>query len=221
MSVRGAFVYLALMVLLCGCTAPAPRTEGIPDLGRLRVVTRAGDVPGYDRSCQKGRHACSFGPAWTDDNGTTWGHDGCDTRAQVLARDLEQVVFKPGTHRCVVVSGQLRDPYTDRTVDYRRGANPQPVQVDHVFGLGSVWDRGAASWPQSLRTDLANDPRNLLATTAAVNESKSDKTPQDWRPPARSGWCTYARHFYDVAVAYDLAVTRGDVRALKTMLQTC
>lgn len=143
------------------------------------------------------------------------------TRDQILARDLRDVAYKPGTHRCVVVSGELDDPYSGLVVQYRRGSSPQAVQVDHVFGLHAAWDRGAATWPQQRRTDLANDPRNLLTTTATVNESKGDQTPRDWRPPDRSGWCTFAQHFADVALGYDLAVTPADVRALRTMLATC
>lgn len=217
-------VLLVLAVLLAlalagGCTA-APHAAA-PDLGKLRVVAHPAHAPGYQRSCRPGR-GCSFGPAWTDDNDDPrWGHDGCASRDQALARDLEQVALKPGTRGCVVVSGRLRDPYTGQVVEYRRGANPQPVQVDHVFGLASSWDRGAAAWPQARRTAFANDPRELQTTTASVNASKGDRTPAEWRPPVRAGWCGFARQFYDVATAYDLAVTPADVDALRAMLRTC
>ena len=219
MTVGRALVVLLLLGVLGGCVT-APSDQANPDLSRLRVVPRAEDIPAYDRSCSKG-HACSFGAAWTDDVTVAGGHSGCGTRDEILSRDLQRVTFKPRTHGCVVASGQLHDPYTGQVVEYRRGSNPQPVEVDHVFGLHASWNRGAAFWPQQRRTDLANDPRNLLTTTSSVNESKSDKTPEAWKPPARAGWCTYAHHFYDVALSYDLGVTSADVRSLRVMFQAC
>ena len=59
---------------------------------------------GYDRS--------HFGLAWADTDG-----NGCDTRNDILARDLTQVVMEPGsTNNCVVASGVLVDPYTAKTL---------------------------------------------------------------------------------------------------------
>ena len=52
------------------------------------------------------REACVFGPAWSDDQDAPGGHDGCDTRNNVLAQDLSDVVFKPGTRDCVVLSAR-------------------------------------------------------------------------------------------------------------------
>lgn len=216
---RALAALLLLFASLAGC-ATAPAESTVPDLSRLRVVVVADDVGGYDRACSRG-HSCSFGAPWTDDVSVPGGKNGCGTRDDSLRRDLQNVTLKPGTHGCVVTAGELHDPYTRRVVEYRRGSTPQLVEVDHIFGLHAIWNRGAASWPQARRTDVANDPRNLLTTTSSVNESKSDRTPQDWKPPARTGWCTYARRFYDVALTYDLAVTAADVQSLKTMLRTC
>ena len=65
------------------------------------------------------------------------------------------------------------------------------VQIDHVVPLGAAWARGARDWPQSERERFANDPVNLLATSASANESKSDRGPAEWLP--RSAYrCAYA-----------------------------
>ena len=47
---------------------------------------RPGYHPGYERSCDPG--GCVFGREWTDKNATRFGHNGCDTRQDVL---LEQM----------------------------------------------------------------------------------------------------------------------------------
>lgn len=73
-------------------------------------------------------------PAWTDDQGTTWGRDGCPTREQILHRDLRGVDFRAGTGECVVLGGILQDPYVPRTIEFSK-ARPLEVQVDHVIPL--------------------------------------------------------------------------------------
>ncbi|WP_328320026.1 hypothetical protein OHA70_20715 [Kribbella sp. NBC_00382] len=50
------------------------------------------------------------------------GHDGCDTRNNVLAKQLTDVSFKAGAKHCVVMSGQLLDPYTSRLINFRKAA---------------------------------------------------------------------------------------------------
>lgn len=149
-----------------------------------------------------------------------WGHDGCDTRNQVLARDMTAVVIKAGTHGCVVQSGVLVDRYSGQRVTFDRSAASE-VPVDHVVALGSAWDRGAAQWDPRLRRDFANDPDNLVATTRAVNSAKSDKTPASWSPPTRAGACWYVQTYLTVVRRYDLAVTTAEAFALSGTLRHC
>lgn len=164
-------------------------------------------TPGYERSCARGA-GCVFGPAWTDDaDGVDWGHNGCDTRNDVLRRDLTEVQVKPGTHGCLVLSGTLVDPYSGAQVAFVRGAESAQVQVDHVFPLSQAWNRGAASWALSRRISFANDPLNLVATTAAENQAKSDKMPGQWSPSTAPGRCLYVLRFRQVAERYALVVT--------------
>jgi hypothetical protein len=37
---------------------------------------------------------------------------GCGQRDDVLARDMTDKTFEPGTHNCVVLTGHVHDPYS-------------------------------------------------------------------------------------------------------------
>ena len=69
----------------------------------LETLAVKGRAPktGYERS--------QFGTAWSDVD-----RNGCDTRNDILYRDLTSIVFKSGTRDCVVLSGILVDPYSGR-----------------------------------------------------------------------------------------------------------
>jgi hypothetical protein len=215
---------VAASVLMAGCAlsgGPAgPNLKSTSaKLDGLRVVPRRVTVPAYDRSCRKS-HACVFGPAWSDDVDVAGGHDGCSTRDDVLKSQLRQVQVRAGTHGCVVTEGDLVDAYTGDQVHFTKSAADR-VEIDHVFPLAASWDFGASGWTLRQRRNFANDPRNLLATSEAVNRAKSDKTPSGWSPPTGGGTCTYARVYVGVAYAYGLAVTTADRRALRAMLKEC
>jgi Protein of unknown function (DUF1524) len=153
-----------------------------------------------------------FGPAWSVDV----DRNGCGARDDVLRRDLTKVRLRG---RCTVVAGVLADPYTGRTVTFTK-AHAAEVQIDHVVPLGAAWVRGARDWPQAERERFANDPVNLLATTASANESKSDRGPAEWLPRAAFR-CAYAVQWIGVSTRYKLAVTRPDKASLTTLLARC
>ena len=91
-----------------------------------------------------GYRRAQFGPAWTDDVTVAGGHNGCDTRNDMLRRDLTHVVIKAGTGGCVVASGVLRDPYTATVIAFIRGRQTSSaIQIDHVVALGDAWQTGA------------------------------------------------------------------------------
>lgn len=50
----------------------------------------------------------TFGQKWSDDVTVEGGHNGCDTRNDVLRKQLEEVVVKPGT--------RVTDPYSGERV---------------------------------------------------------------------------------------------------------
>lgn len=125
------------------------------DLARLPVVVRRPYVPGYQRPCGRG-DACFFGPAWTDDQNSVDGHNGCSTRDDVPAAQLRDVQLRDGS-RCVVVAGILHDPYTGATITFNK-SRAYLVLLDHVAPLALVWDLGASQWSQAQREAYANDP---------------------------------------------------------------
>jgi hypothetical protein len=172
------------------------------ELAKLKDAT-PDSMSGYSRD--------RFGPAWKDVD-----HNGCDTRNDILARDLDQVA-KRG--RCVVIAGKLYDPYTGTDITFTK-AHAIKVQIDHVFPLGLAWQMGADHWTTDKRTQLANDRDNLLAVSSRPNEQKSDKGPAEWQPP-KAFECIYAEKFIAVADEYSLTVTRADHSELSTMLDTC
>ena len=139
--VTGLGLVVASVSAVAGCAetpgSAAPTGSVAQLLARVRVVPSRPDPAGYDRSCRAG-HRCVFGPAWTDAHNGAGGRDGCDTRNNVLAAQLRDVVRRPGS-RCVVIRGTLDDPYTGRTISWSK-ARASAVQIDHIVspcpGLG-------------------------------------------------------------------------------------
>ncbi|HEY0360475.1 MAG TPA: HNH endonuclease family protein, partial [Mycobacteriales bacterium] len=138
--------------VLAGCgtaVTPAPDPAGSPagtpgpPAATLAVVDA---LPVKGRAPRTGYSRGEFGSAWADVD-----HNGCDTRNDVLARDLTGTARKPGTRGCVVLSGTLRDPYSGRTIAFRRGPRSADVQIDHVVALSNAWQTGAQGWPAARR----------------------------------------------------------------------
>lgn len=156
-----------------------------------------------------------FGQKWADVD-----RNGCDTRNDILARDLTDLTFKPGTRDCVVLSGVLYDRYTDETIQFVRVSEGyQPVQIDHVIPLSVAWASGSESWTLDKREQFANDPLNLQTTTA--NQQKGDSTPSRWMPESATAACEYSARYVTVLDAYDLTVTADDAAALRATLTSC
>lgn len=200
---------------------PAPTSSSAPEaqgqarsgsalaaLERLEVKGRAPKT-GYDRA--------EFGPAWTDTD-----HNGCDTRNDVLARDLVDETFKPGTRDCVVLTGVLEDPYTGTQIHFTRGqGTSEAVQIDHVVALSDAWQKGAQGLSEAQRTALANDPLNLLAVDGPSNQKKSDADAASWLPPRSAARCPYVARQIAVKMTYTLWVTDGEKGAMERVLESC
>ncbi|WP_019346497.1 HNH endonuclease family protein [Mycolicibacterium conceptionense] len=113
----------------------------------------------------------AFGESWDDDNSAPGGHNGCDTRNDILDRDLVDKTFV-AIKRCptAVATGTLHDPYTNAVVSFVRGNQTgASVQIDHIVPLALAWDLGARDWPDDMRLRFANDPANLLAVAGKPN----------------------------------------------------
>lgn len=197
---------------------PAPVAPLAGLLAGIAAVPDRPAAPGYDRDCSPDA-GCVFGPAWTDDNDVELGRNGCDTRNDILARDLNDVVHKEGTNNCVVLSGHFTEPYTGRPVDFVRAETD--IQIDHMVPLALAWDLGAHTWPLERRINFANDPRNLLAADGPANQSKGDQGPGTWLPINAAFRCEYAARFATVLVAYALPLPESDLQSLRTTAASC
>ncbi|MFY9921719.1 MAG: deoxyribonuclease, partial [Mycobacterium sp.] len=79
-----------------------------PAYDTARATLERLPVKGWDRNTDFARYR--FGEAWSDDVNVDFGHNGCNTRDDILRRDLADLVVRPGT--CYAQSGVLHDPYT-------------------------------------------------------------------------------------------------------------
>ena len=164
-----------------------------------------------------------FGQRWSDDVEVEFGHNGCDTRNDILRRDLNNLQVKPGTHDCVAYSGDFIDPYTGQAVHFQRGAdgNAADVHIDHVVALANAWATGASEWDDDTRRNFANDPQNLVATLKDANKAKGAHDAAGWLPPNENYRCEFARTQITVKRAYGLGVTPAEKQALLDALGTC
>ena len=155
-----------------------------------------------------------FGRAWADVDG-----NGCDTRDDVLARDLTDVDLDPGG--CVVLAGTLLDPYTGTTIAFVRGPDSADVQIDHLVALDDAWRTGARAWPPARRLAFANDPANLLAVDGDANQDKGAGDASQWLPPQAGYGCVYVVRQLRVKAAYGLWLTPDEHDAAATALRGC
>jgi hypothetical protein len=196
-------------------TTPIPLAKGtaLAGLAALLVKGRA-PMTGYARS--------QFGQAWSDDNDQPFGHNGCDTRNDILRRDLKTIVVKAGTAGCVALSGRLDDPYTAMVIAFRRGESTSTrVQIDHVVALGDAWRSGAQQLSATQRLGLANDPLNLLAVDGPANLQKSDSDAASWLPANKAFRCTYVARQVAVKRKWRLWVTAAEQATVSAVLATC
>ncbi len=140
----------------------------------------------------------------------------------MLARDLTAETFKAGTRNCVVLTGNLADPYSGRAIAFQRGQDTSDdVQIDHVVALANSWRTGAQGWDAVKRTAFANDRLNLLAVDGPLNMQKGDGDAATWLPPNRSYRCAYVARQVAVKVAYGLWMTQAERNAIATVLSAC
>ncbi|GAA2035075.1 hypothetical protein GCM10009819_19360 [Agromyces tropicus] len=187
-----------------GLTA-AEVEEAEATLASLPVKGRA-PMTGYERD--------EFGHGWTDVD-----HNGCDTRNDVLARDLEDIDRPAG---CRVLAGLLDDPYTGRVIEFIRGqGTSQLVQIDHVVPLANAWVTGAQQLSEEERVEFANDPLNLLAVDGSANQQKGAGDAATWLPSNRGFRCEYVARQVAVKAAHGLWVTAPERDAIRGVLDGC
>ena len=185
---------------------------------QLRAVANRLPIGGWDRVSDFRRGA--FGEAWSDDVDVEYGHNGCNTRDDILRRDLTDLVVRPGT--CFAQSGTLHDPYGGAVIAFARGPQTSAaVQIDHVVSLSDAWYGGAREWDDARRRDFANDPRNLIAVDGKVNFDKAFRDAGSWLPPNVAFRCAFVARVVDVKTAYGLAVSRREKDAIENVLAGC
>ena len=199
---------IALVAILSFPNANAANSTAEILLDSLAVKGRAPKT-GYTRA--------QFGQTWADVN-----RNGCDTRNDILKRDLTNVVFREGTRNCVVESGTLIDPYSGITINFVKGVkSSMEVQIDHVVALSNAWQTGAFKLTLERRTEFANDPENLLAVQGRLNSQKGDGDAATWLPPLKKYRCTYVSKQIAVKAKYGLWVTAPEKAAMKNILAKC
>ena len=205
---------LAASLVLTGCggdgakksPAPGPRGAAGSALGAVDSLPVKGRAPktGYSRD--------QFGKGWTDTD-----HNGCETREDILKRDLKDVKLKD---KCDVSSGTLvHDPYTGQSITFTRGASK--IDIDHVVALSDAWQKGAQQWDKQKRAAFANDPLNLIAVDASANRRKSDGDAATWLPPYKAYRCTYVADQVAVKKKYGVWLTDAEKTAMKSVLDGC
>jgi len=195
---------------------PAPHTS--PDYDDARAQLAALPVKGWDRQTDFSRYR--FGEPWSDDVNVEFGRNGCNTRDDILRRDLTQLVVRPGT--CYAQSGVLIDRYTGESIAFVRGPDSsEAIQIDHVISLSDAWYKGARDWDEQRRRDFANDPRNLLAVGAKANFDKAFRDANAWLPPNPAFRCEFVALQIAVKAAYRLWVSANEKRAMAAVLDDC
>jgi hypothetical protein len=189
----------------------------ISQASEVTASTVLSTLPVKGRAAKTGYTRAQFGQTWADVD-----RNGCDTRNDMLKRDLTEIVFKVKTRNCVVESGVLLDRYSGETINFVRGnVTSMEVQIDHVVALSNAWQTGAFKLTVIQRTALANDPLNLFAVKGRLNSQKGDGDAATWLPPLKSFRCAYVAQQIAVKAKYSLWVTAPEKDAMVRILTAC
>ena len=165
-------------------TPPVPAGKFPPvDAAAVRAQLDSLDVRG--RAPRTGYSRDQFGPDWPTNE------RGCDARNETLARDMTDVVFRPGSDDCIVLTGNLTCPYTGQELRFTRGETSRDIHVDHRVALSDAWQTGAQYWDHETRVRFANDPINLVAVDGPANMAKGDSNAASWLPPNKPYRCNF------------------------------
>ena len=226
-----------LVVALSGCGLQDYLLEQVDSIGESGIpstiavgpggtyvdsaaLTRMLQLPVRSRVSMQGYSRAAFGPLWDDNVDVQFGRNGCNTRDDILRRDLTQVELRRGT--CLVQRGVLHDPYSGETIEFVRGPETsETVQVDHVVALADAWYKGARAWDDKRRRDFANDPRNLLAVGAKANFDKAFRDAAGWLPANAAFECDFVARQVEVKADYGLWVSSNEKTAMRRVLRNC
>lgn len=215
-ALRTILIALALGIVIANAVSqPTIEANEAPATGTALAALETLEVKGVAASTGYERE--NFGSAWADVDG-----NGCDTRNDILARDLTDLTYSTRDKACEVRTGTFADPYTGETISFVRGnKTSSAVQIDHVIPLMDAWRKGAQSWDDETRLRFANDPLNLLASDGSANQSKGARDASAWLPPNHAFRCTYIARQIAVKAEYELWVTPSEHEAMATVLDRC
>ena len=188
--------------------ASSAATSGLSALAVLETlaISEQESIAGFSRE--------AFGQLWLDVDG-----NGCDTRNDTLARDLDGVKKSGG---CKVVAGTLDDPYTGAGIVFERGNGTSArVQIDHVVSLEDAWQKGAKQWSDDQRATFANDPLNVLAVAGASSTDRVGRDASAWMPGRAAFHCEFVSTQVSVKATYALSVTQAERDAMAGVLNSC
>lgn len=190
-------------------TRPTPTTVSPVATGDEKLIPLVVAAPSHVSSYER---QTAFG-GWI-------GVDGCrDTRAAVLVRESAVPVTFTGRSACTVATGRWTDPWSGvtTTVAHR-------LALDHMVPLANAWRSGAWAWTREKRVSYANDVADalhLIPILATENLAKGDSGPEQWKPPNRSQWCTYARVWDRIKAKWNLTATPAEWNTLVAMAAGC
>ncbi|AXH95982.1 cell wall-binding repeat-containing protein [Ornithinimicrobium avium] len=182
------------------------------------VISVLNDLPVKGRAPKTGYDRDLFGPAWTDAVDVQGGRNGCDTRNDVLRRDLDDLVVRTGTNGCVAQTGWLNEPFSGQKLWFERGVTSSGIHIDHLVALSDAWQKGAQQITPEQRKNFANDPLNLWAVDGGLNMQKGDGDAATWLPPNKSVRCDYVAYQVAVKAKYKLWVTQAEKDAITTVV---
>lgn len=181
-------------------------------------------------------HAGKGSRVSTDYNRSDWIHwtdedkDGLNTRNEVLVRDntgllrystiegsLQGKFSKRLKHRKTetsTLSGTWVCPYTHK-IFYKASE----LDIDHIVPLSNAYRSGGNTWSKEKKKEFANDQENLLCVEDNVNRQKGDKSPDQWKPPVKEYWSTYALLWIKIKTKYNLSYTKEETIALQEMIR--
>ena len=136
---------------------------------------------------------------WIDADG-----DCQNTRAEILIRDSKGPI---GLEGCRVVSGLWELPYSGGST-----TQASVIDIDHIIPLNWAHHHGGANWNRAQKVRFANDPENLLATSASANRSKGALGPGSWMPDLNQ--CDYLDRWRKLLEKYQLQPGLSDQAAL-------
>ena len=217
-----AVVLAAVLALLTGGapaaadTLDSTATQAAGPSAAVEAADLLATLPVKGRAPKTGYERALFGPTWADVD-----QNGCDTRNDILRRDLSEVTYTTSVP-CTVKTGILADPYTGTTISFVRGTTTSSaVQIDHVVALSDAWQKGAQQLTTEQRTAFANDPLNLQATDGPTNQQKGDGDAATWLPANKGFRCEYVARQVSVKARYSLWVTQAEHDAIAGILAGC